>query len=396
MLYLAIESSCDETSLAFLEGELGGGKKLRGGNIVQKLNQFRIISSVVSSQVKTHAEFGGVVPEIGARQHADQIHFLFSKILAEAVGQSQTDLNYQEAIVVDFLSRLQTIFVTTEPGLTSALRVGWEFAKTLSFFLAKKLGIKVEIVPVNHLRGHVASSFFQDGCQVETNPFESVFPHLHLLVSGGNSQIIWLNSWTDWQIVGQTLDDAVGESLDKIGRMLGLPYPGGVWISKIAGQVQANPANLPESMKHDQSLNFSYSGLKTATRLLVQGQQIDGLEFEKKLDTKEIELLLQKPPEKLNPKLKFIKEVCISAQTVTIQQLMRQFQKGVGRFNPVTIGLSGGVSANPLLRQEMGNLLNVYPSLKKFYLPPIALTGDNAVMIGLAGLAERLERTGQR
>jgi tRNA A37 threonylcarbamoyltransferase TsaD len=460
-LALAIESSCDETSLAiFLVPEN------ISENFLEKINSYTVLGSIVSSQIKIHQEYGGVIPEIGARSHANQIHYLWNLVWSQAQQKaSQLGITNLEK------NSLENILVTTEPGLVSALRVGMEFAKSLKFFLELE-GANIKITNVNHLRGHVASCFYKLDVKtwllssgdkpIETPPTtqnsaipiitaplnnttpkpsvspldrgtddtitldESLFPHLHLLVSGGNTQLLLLQSWNDYEIIGQTLDDAIGESLDKIGRMVGLPYPAGISVSKIAGLAAQNPLNLTIGMKNDE-LNFSYSGMKTAVRYLVQSKS-DLITFEELLSKEEIDFLISiadisttpKPavspattpiasqlpldrgtlPDKLanssnlssdqsilvlGSKLHFIQQLCISSQFVAISQISQKLQLAINLYNPKSLGISGGVSANLLLRQELKNIAK-HNQIDKLFIPQLALTGDNAVMIGLAGL----------
>ena len=208
----------------------------------------------------------------------------------------------------------------------------------------------------------------------------SIFPHLHLLVSGGNTQILWLTDPDHWTIVGRTVDDAAGECFDKIGRMVGLPYPGGVWLSQIAGTQEANLLDFPLSMKQTESLDLSYSGLKTAVRYFLQKTKVPGFRMEQALTKLELETLKLPLEEISEPKLQLIKQVCVSAQTVIVEQLVRQFGRAIVHWQPKSVGLSGGVSANPLLRSKLQSL---NPTNTLIANPK--LTGDNAIMIGLAG-----------
>ena len=445
-LALAIESSCDETSLAIflLPQEVST-------NFLEKINSYQVLGSIISSQIKIHQEYGGVIPEIGARSHASQIHYLWNLVWLQSV-QKAKDLGLENLDI----NNLEHFLVTTNPGLASALRVGLEFAKSLKFFLELE-GANVNIISVNHLRGHVASCFY--GLDVKTSllsssdqqlprnlsvshldrgtavePFLSVFnaldtdifPHLHLLVSGGNTQLLVLKSWDEYEIIGQTLDDAVGESLDKIGRMVGLPYPAGISVAKIAGLVAQNPLNLTIGMKNTE-LNFSYSGMKTAVRYLVQSKP-ELLKFEENLAKEDIDFLisqanlareevkdgqasriaaavhttpttLSSPLHRgtsnigsnefvLGPKLEFIQQLCISAQYVAISQILQKVSLAINLYNPKSLGISGGVSANLLLRQELKNIANKY-QIANMFIPQLGLTGDNAVMIGLAGLMSK-------
>lgn len=364
MYYLGIESSCDETSIAILEGDVN---LKDNNNFLDYLNSFKILANVVSSQILIHQKYGGVVPEVGAREHAKGIHSVYNQAL-EKSGLSHLDL----------INNLDKIFVTTKPGLVSALRVGLEFAKTLSFFIQQEIKKDIEIVEINHLDGHVASCFY--GHQ---NTETKIFPHLHLLVSGGNSQIILLQDFNNKQIVGKTLDDAAGECFDKIGRMLGLKYPAGVYISKIADLNKSqNVSNLPIGMLKDTSLNFSYSGLKTAVRYLIEKQNFKAWKYEQTLTDIELEYLLEVNPTSKIDHLEFIKNICISAQYVIIKQLQNKLNLAIKEFKPNSVGLSGGVSANTALRYSIETNSKI-----EVLIAPRNLTGDNGAMIALAGVS---------
>ncbi len=366
-LILAIESSCDETSLAILDvSKVGEADELKA------LNQIQVLDTIVSSQIEIHKEYGGVIPEIGARQHAGQIHLIYNEILENC--RLKHNLSTE-----DVESAIKTIKVTTSPGLASALRVGLEFGKSLKFFLDQKYGLDINIQEINHLKGHFTSCFYQQDQAINLDS-DSVFPHLHLLVSGGNTQLILAKSLSDAEIVGATTDDAAGECMDKIGRMVGLPYPGGLWMSKIIGLNKGNPCNLTVPLTGKPSLQFSYSGLKTAARYYLQAQKFDNWSFEQKLSETEISELMafnQGQVSDLPPYLNTLYQLLLSSHTVAIQHLVDRLKIGINKYNPKTLGLSGGVSASPSLREQIQNLK--LPAL----LVPKALTGDNAVMIGL-------------
>jgi N6-L-threonylcarbamoyladenine synthase len=378
-LYLAIETSCDETSLALLEGDIGDRQS---HSFYDFLNSFQVLSSVISSQIDIHAMYGGVVPEIGARQHADHIHLLFKSLLSQVTKDFSPDIELSDS-EKDLLNRVDKIFVTGEPGLVSALRVGIEFAKTVSFFIGIQSNQPPEVIKVNHLKGHTTSSFYKPS-EKKSIPDTDLFPHLHLLVSGGNSQLILMNSWSDWQIVGQTLDDAAGECLDKVGRMVGLPYPGGVYLAKIASYTDENVCNFPVSMKNDPNLNYSFSGLKTAVRYFLQDLEVADFKFEENLTDQEYKNLLEKNFDS-SSKLQLVYNTCISAQSVVVTQLINKLEKGSLEFKPKSIGLSGGVSANLLLRSHFETLQKKH-QINHVFFPNLALSGDNAIMIALAGL----------
>jgi N6-L-threonylcarbamoyladenine synthase len=395
-LFLSIETSCDETSIAILSQKVDIDKDCVNPNTI--LNSFEVISDVVSSQIEIHAKYGGVIPEIGARSHASQIHFLFHFVIRKAVNSSinfidQIGTNTSSTLTKEhreIIKKLDSIFVTTDPGLASSLRVGQEFAKTLQDYIFRAFSIFVPIIDVNHLKGHVASSFYTQYPHFDIHKIDSknIYPHIHLLVSGGNTQLILLKSIKEFEIIGQTLDDAAGESFDKIGRMIGLPYPGGVYLSKIAGLIEENILKFPISMLKNNDYNFSYSGLKTHVRRLVESSQIEDFEFEKPLSDQEIEILINSDLSQLQemPKLQFIKSICISAQFVIVAQLFAKLNKAVKDLKPVSVGISGGVSANSMLKSKIKYLAS--KNNVDYYEPHLKLTGDNAIMIALAGIVQ--------
>jgi N6-L-threonylcarbamoyladenine synthase len=376
MYYLGVESSCDETSIAILKGEINSNSN----SFVEYLNSFEILANSVSSQILVHQKYGGVVPEVGAREHANNIHIVYNQALADA------NLTHQE-----LMTGLDKIFVTTNPGLVSALRVGLEFAKSLSFFGGLSSNKIIEVVEINHLNGHLASSFYKQDLALNSGNKKDIypkntdiFPNLHLLVSGGNSQIILLNNWNDKKIVGKTLDDAAGECFDKIGRMLGLKYPAGVIISQITSNSEnENLINLPVGMLKNSSLDLSYSGLKTAVRYLIEKQNFKIWKYQKELKKEELEYLLNPLNQEKIEHLEFIKKICISTQYVIIKQLQNKLNLAIKEFKPKSIGLSGGVSANQVLRNTLETNFKL-----PLFIAPKKLTGDNGAMIALAGLGD--------
>jgi tRNA A37 threonylcarbamoyltransferase TsaD len=491
MLILSIESSCDETALAILELpvdnqiELGEFYDEVKEDIIGSFSKIKILAHLISSQVAIHAQYGGVVPEIGARQHAEAIHGLFGRLLKDSVANSEYSRDH-------VLQNIGCIMVTTEPGLRSGLRVGQEFAKTIQFYVNQKFNNQAQIINVNHLNGHIFSAFWNQldvkkntviqsemgsgtwVSQVKPSPRQAknpintedtrqlqplqqstnqnLFPHLHLLVSGGNTQLIELNQNLEAKIIARTLDDAAGECFDKCARMLGLQYPGGATLSRIAsnreslskkttvilsegvsgfGSPELASARLvkdPQTVEseeqiksstikpqkktpkpnlqflsvgmNNQDLNMSYSGLKTAVRYAIQKTEI--LELEKRLTADEVQVLTNKELalEDLNPKLKLVSQLCYEIQYCIVQQLFNKVKIAIivnqnQDIEPKyqSLGLSGGVSANPLLRSRFKEELSAVMSQNleqksPVLIAPIELTGDNAVMIGLAGLVQ--------
>jgi N6-L-threonylcarbamoyladenine synthase len=355
MIILGIETSCDDTSLAIIE--INDNERID----YKRVSTTNILGSLVSSQAANFANYGGVIPELSARGHAEQIFELFDLLLQKIVN----DTNYTRE---QLLNNIDKIAVTTTPGLISALRVGQEFAKVIHYYLNNH----PSIISVNHLHGHRTVAFLND---INYDPY----PHLHLLVSGGNTQICEMNNLqlTDNIIIGDKLDDAAGECMDKIGRMLGLVYPGGIMMSRISGLKSTNTLKLPISMSNIDGYDYSFSGVKTAMRNKIMNEVLMKNEYEKVLNSNDLEYLLSNNTN--DPKLNWIREACISTQYVVVKQLINRFSKALKIKEYKSIGLSGGVSANPLLRQMFEE---IHP---KVLITEKQYTGDNAVMIALAG-----------
>ncbi|OIP71916.1 MAG: tRNA (adenosine(37)-N6)-threonylcarbamoyltransferase complex transferase subunit TsaD [Oscillatoriales cyanobacterium CG2_30_44_21] len=307
---LAIESSCDETAAAVVRDR-------------------QILSNVVSSQILTHASFGGVVPEIAARQHVETINL----VIAQAYRDSELTC-----------ADIDGIAVTTAPGLVGSLMIGVTAAKTLAMLHQKPL------IAVHHLEGHICSSLLADP---NLEP-----PFLCLLVSGGHSSIILVKDYTDYQVMGKTRDDAAGEAFDKVARLLGLGYPGGPAIDKMA--IAGNPQafKLPQGRIPDFPYDSSFSGLKTAVLRLTQ---------------------------KLSPNGEPLPIADIAAsfqETVALALATRTIKCAVAN-NLSTIVAVGGVAANSALRSRLVSMATAHDIRAVF--PPLSLCTDNAAMIGCAG-----------
>ena len=310
MVLLAIESSCDETSAAVMvNGELK--------------------SNIISTQL-IHTEWGGVVPELASREHQKAIIPVVQEALQKA-NINKNDLN--------------AIAFTRGPGLLGALLVGTSFAKALA------LSLNIPLIEVNHMQAHVLAHFIE-----EPKP---AFPFLCLTVSGGHTQLVWVTSPLQMEVIGETLDDAVGEAFDKTAKLIGLPYPGGPLIDKLAKE--GNPDKFPFSLGEMPGLNFSFSGIKTA-----------------------ILYFLQKETQK-NPN--FIEEnkadICASVQKTLIDMLLRKVKKAMKEKQCNQIAIAGGVSANSGLRsrlQELGAELGW-----EVFIPAFQYCTDNAGMIAMAG-----------
>tara|TARA_R110000868_G_scaffold218576_1_gene468959 strand:+ start:103943 stop:104977 length:1035 start_codon:yes stop_codon:yes gene_type:complete len=315
MKILGIESSCDETAAAILN--------------VSLKQQSCIISNVVYSQTEEHIEYGGVVPEIASRAHMERID--------EIVKIALKDANMS-------LKDLDAISVTQGPGLLGGLLVGTSFAKSLHLISG------VPLIGVNHLEGHALTAHLTE---------ELNFPYLLLLVSGGHCQFIHVKDLADYNTLGATIDDSIGECFDKVAKMLGLSYPGGPNIERLS--VHGNPKayDLPISLR-DGSVNFSFSGLKSAVR-----RKIQLIEEENPLSEQDIS------------------DLCASFQETVALTLEYKTKKAMELCGCADFVLAGGVAANKLLRSRLNSLCN--EKGVTFHAPPINLCTDNAVMIAYAG-----------
>ena len=316
VLILAIESSCDETAAAVVED---------GRNV---------ISSVVASQVEEHKLYGGVVPEIASRRHAEAIVPVVRQALDDAKAQ---------------LSDIDAIAVTYAPGLIGALLVGVNFAKGLS------LSTGIPLVPTHHLRSHIASNYISNK---DLKP-----PFLCLVVSGGHSHIVMVEDYTKMKIIGKTRDDAAGEAFDKAARTMGMPYPGGIELDKVAEGGNPFAFKLPRPVVHDAPYDFSFSGLKTAVINLIHNSAQKGV--------------------KLNAA-----DVCASFRYAVVDCLATNFLKAAEDYKADKLVIAGGVSANSLLRSTL--LEECKKRGYKFYMPEKSLCGDNAAMVGSQGYYEFL------
>lgn len=325
MLILGIESSCDETAAALL-GE---------GNAV--------LSSVVASQVKTHRSFGGVVPELASREHLRNIGWVVRQAFKDA-GKNYNDVD--------------GIAVTQGPGLIGSLLVGVSFAKAMAFSLKKPLA------PVNHIEGHIYSAFIENP-QIE-------YPLLALVVSGGHTSLIFSAKPGQYQSIGRARDDAAGEALDKLAKFLGLGYPGGPLIDRLAKD--GDPGRFAFSIPKisDGSLDFSFSGFKTAA---LRHIQLSGIQP-------------RRPGGKIS---KIAVDLVTSYQQAIIDTLVQQTRKAAARLHPRSILLVGGVACNGLLRKTFKSIFEEEPMRMegrepvRVYYPSPALTTDNAAMIAASG-----------
>lgn len=316
MKMLAIESSCDETAAAVVED----GRK--------------VISSVVASQVEEHKLYGGVVPEIASRRHAEAI----VPVVKSSLEQAELTLKEIDAIAV-----------TYAPGLIGALLVGVNFAKGLS------LSTGLPLVPTHHLRSHIASNYI-------SNP-DLKPPFLCLVVSGGHSHIVMVEDYTKMRIIGKTRDDAAGEAFDKAARTMGMPYPGGIALDKVAENGDPFAFKLPRPTVSGSQYDFSFSGLKTAVINLIHNSAQKGIELNKA-------------------------DVCASFRYAVVDCLKTNFLKAAEDLKVDKLVIAGGVSANRLLRSSLQEECDKHGLA--FYMPEKSLCGDNAAMVGSQGYYEYL------
>lgn len=306
-IILGIESSCDETACAIIKnGEL--------------------IANVISTQIEMHKKYGGVMPEIASRLHLENIGVVIKEAMEKANVQFED---------------LSAIAVTRGPGLIGALHVGLQAAKTLSLIY------NIPLIPVHHLAGHIYANEF-------VKPLK--FPLLAVVVSGGNTELVYMEKHMDFKIIGETKDDAIGESFDKVARVMGLPYPGGVEIDRLAKGGE-HTYHLPIPM-HDGSLNVSYSGLKTAVINLKHN-------LEQKGETVDI------------------KNMAKSFQDVAVGLIIDRVQKATKQYKVEQVVLAGGVSANSYLRSEIQRIFKNTDI--DVIIPPLWCTTDNAAMIAKVG-----------
>ncbi len=316
MKLFAIESSCDDTAAAVVED----GR--------------RVLSSVVASQVFRHVEFGGVVPEIAGRMHCEAI----SRVAGEALTQAGLDIRDVDAVAV-----------TAYPGLIGSLLVGVNFAKGLAMTAGKPL------IPVHHLRGHIAANYIS---HPSLQP-----PFLCLVVSGGHSHIVEVTDYTSMRIIGRTRDDAAGEAFDKTARTMGLPYPGGVHMDRLAESGNPDAFTFPVPKVTGSPYDFSFSGLKTAVINTIHHMSQKGIELPRA-------------------------DMAASVRASVVNILTERFLLAANDLGYTKLLLAGGVSANSLLRRRMSELC-AERGLTLFY-PELSLCGDNAAMIGAQGYYEFL------
>ena len=304
ILTLGIESSCDETSVAVVK------------------NGREILSNIIDTQIPIHEKYGGVVPEIASRNHIEAISRVTKLALKEA------NVTFED---------IDAVTPTYGPGLVGALLVGLSYGKALSF------AIKKPLVGVNHIQGHIAANYIT---HKDLKP-----PFLCVMMSGGNTQLVYVKNYTEFEVLGKTRDDAIGEAFDKVARVVGLGYPGGPKVDKLAKEGNPEAITLPKT--HFDNLDFSFSGIKTA-----------------------VINLHHKTPD-INKA-----DLCASFEKTVTEILIENTKKSLKQINVKTVALAGGVSANSYIRNEF---LKLKEKGIEVYMPDLKLCTDNAAMIASAG-----------
>ncbi|GAA0356211.1 tRNA (adenosine(37)-N6)-threonylcarbamoyltransferase complex transferase subunit TsaD [Alkalibacterium iburiense] len=311
---LAIETSCDETSAAVIE------------------NGETILSNVVASQIKSHQRFGGVVPEIASRHHVEQITLIIEEAMKEA------HVTYEE---------LDAVAVTEGPGLVGALLIGVNSAKAIAF------AHDIPLIAVNHIAGHIFANQLVSRLE---------FPLLSLVVSGGHTELIYMEKEDSFEIIGETRDDAAGEAYDKIGRVLGVPYPGGKHIDEMAHKGE-DTFHFPRAMMQEDTYDFSFSGLKSSFINTVHNAKQKGEELDSE-------------------------DLAASFQAAVIEVLVDKTIRAAKEKNVKQLALAGGVAANKGLREALETKVAEELPDVELLIPPLSLCGDNAAMIGAAAFTK--------
>jgi len=375
MKILAVETSCDETAIAIV--------KVREN---KEEISFKILGNEISSQIAIHSQYGGVFPMMAKREHAKNIVGVLEKALMEAKlykekkkiskNDNQTKKKINKILeregelfnnFINFVEKIEkpkidAVAVTIGPGLEPALWVGISFAKALSVYL------DVPIIPVNHMEGHIFSVYPKDKDTFIVKKNKKMFPILSLLVSGGHTEFVLIKDWMKYKKIGKTRDDASGEAFDKVARMLELPYPGGPQISKLAS-IDRKENNFikeritfPRPMINSKDYDFSFSGLKTAVLYTIRN-------------------LKEKNPKILND-IKVKQKIAKEFEDSVVEVLTSKTLRALKEYKAKTLIVGGGVSANNHLEEVMR--LNVDKKIK-VYFPTKKLSGDNGLMIAVAG-----------
>jgi len=363
MKVLGIETSCDETAVCLIEAQGDFGREFG----------FTVLGNGLFSQAALHAQYGGVFPNIAKREHAKNLVPMLRQAIPDIAGKTTFDEETLRTmlarepelceLLIPYLHtharpNIDCIAVTHGPGLEPALWVGVNFAKALGMVW------NVPIVATNHMEGHVVLSLMQND---RLSAFE--FPLLALLISGGHTELVVSRRFGEYELVGQTRDDAAGEAFDKVARLLGLPYPGGPEISRLARRARdtgmPRALELPRPMLHEDTFDFSFSGLKTAVRRIVEHGPLDEQQ-----------------------KMSMAREFEDAVADVLVAKTLR----AVDQFGVNTLVVGGGVSANLHIRDRLKAALEEEGNPAKLLIPPPELATDNALMISLAGYFHALQK----
>jgi len=348
MKILGIDTSCDDTCISLL-----------------KIQNFEIISNVVSSQVKLHAKYGGVYPSLAKREHQKNLPIVFKKA-TKGIDTSKTELPFMEAKVkmkTKSSSPIDLIGVTIGPGLEPCLWTGVNFAKEL----AEKL--KKPLILVNHIEAHIMANWLKPIRQIQ-----NLFPAICLVVSGGHTQLILMRDIGKYELVGETRDDAAGECFDKAARILGLGYPGGPIISKLAKKINNGSRTsiiLPRPMMYQKNYDFSFSGLKTAVLYDFRSRS-----------------------SKIRKSKEYIRSMCAEIQQAIIDVLIHKTLKAAKNYYKVkSIILGGGVVANTELRKQFKEKIEKELKNVKFFIPETEFCTDNAAMVAITAFFNQKKKT---
>lgn len=359
MRLLAIESSADESGVSIIEAD---------GDFDASFT-YTVLGNALASQTATHTKYGGIFPNMAVREHQQNLVPLLSSVLEQAGmrgGVTEADVSGILARETELRGHLEEFFttqgkpaidaiaVTHGPGLEPTLWVGINFAKALAH------AWDLPLVPVNHMEGHIVVSAASND---SLTPFK--FPLLSLLISGGHTELVLSREWMQYEIIGQTRDDAVGEAFDKVARLLGLPYPGGPEISKLAAMVRecarlslAHSVSLPRPMIDSKDFDFSFAGLKTAVRKVVEAEELT--------DERR-------------------KMIALEFENACADVLVAKTMRAIEEYGAQTVLVGGGVSANTHIRASLAQAIKDYGLGTKLLIPPPNLATDNALMIALAG-----------
>jgi len=366
MKILSIETSCDETALAILEAD--------GGISMPK---FKVLSSALNSQIDIHKEYGGVFPSMAKREHANNFPQLLSEVFnnlkeeenilnEETKSKTIEILSREEGLFEKLITYIEThekpnidlIVVTSGPGLEPALWVGINAARALSLMW------NIPLLPVNHMEGHITSVLLAPDVDVE-------FPAVSLLISGGHTELIKISKWGEYEILGRTLDDAIGEAYDKVARLLDIPYPGGPEVSMRADKLRklgSKPEfDFPRPMLHSKDLNFSFSGIKTS--VLYKTKELGELNE----DTKD--------------------QIAFSFEEAVVEVITKKTKDAIDIVGAKSLIVGGGVITNKYIREKLQEVCE--ENGIKLYLPEKDLSTDNAIMIGAAGYLKSQRMKGE-